>query len=150
MGLDIQQTLNVHYSGARSFGTESPYYISDSSSGLRPQASDHQSQGQNTSSAPDQGTTRSLKPCKAEIWQTVENVLVPWCFLCFNIISGNSRKCNHFCKNKDRCGHECCKYNHYFHLFLQFYYYLSLYNSGLHLFESIMQLPFVSSSFKVK
>uniref|UniRef100_A0A8D3A251 Probable ATP-dependent DNA helicase HFM1 n=1 Tax=Scophthalmus maximus TaxID=52904 RepID=A0A8D3A251_SCOMX len=26
--------------------------------------------------------------------------------------SGNKRQCNHFCKNKDLCGHDCCVYNH--------------------------------------
>lgn len=25
---------------------------------------------------------------------------------------GNKRQCNHFCKNKDLCGHDCCEYNH--------------------------------------
>uniref|UniRef100_A0A674N2S1 Probable ATP-dependent DNA helicase HFM1 n=1 Tax=Takifugu rubripes TaxID=31033 RepID=A0A674N2S1_TAKRU len=56
VGLDIQQKINVHYSGARSFRTQSPYYVSDDGSGLRPQI-----------------------------------------------------KCNHFCRNKDLCGHDCCK-----------------------------------------
>lgn len=73
MGLDIQQKLNVHYSGAQSFGTETPYYMSDDGSGLRPQQSDYQPkiQGQYTTSAPDQGTTQSLTSDKAEIWHTV-------------------------------------------------------------------------------
>lgn len=26
--------------------------------------------------------------------------------------SGNKRQCNHFCKNKELCAHECCEYNH--------------------------------------
>lgn len=30
-------------------------------------------------------------------------------FLCSNFTSGNTRKCNHFCRNKDLCGHECCE-----------------------------------------
>lgn len=69
MGLDIQQKLSVHYSGAQSFGTETPYCMSDDGSGLRSQQSDHQPkiQGQCTISAPDQGTTQSLTSDKAEI-----------------------------------------------------------------------------------
>ncbi|XP_029686652.1 probable ATP-dependent DNA helicase HFM1 isoform X3 [Takifugu rubripes] len=78
VGLDIQQKINVHYSGARSFRTQSPYYVSDDGSGLRPQMSDHQvkTQGTVSTAAADQG---------------------------------NTRKCNHFCRNKDLCGHDCCK-----------------------------------------
>lgn len=69
VGLDIQQKLNVHYSGAQSFGTETSYCMSDDGRGMRPQESDHQpkNQGQYTASAPDQGTTQSLTSEKAEI-----------------------------------------------------------------------------------
>lgn len=64
VGLDIQQKLNVLYSG-----TEIPNYMSDDGSGLRPQQSDPQSkiQGQYTTSAPDEGTTQSMTSDKAEI-----------------------------------------------------------------------------------
>lgn len=73
MGLDIQQKLNVHYSGARSFGTESPYYVSDDGSGLRSEMPDHQvkTQGTVTSSAADQGTTISPTSDQAENRHTV-------------------------------------------------------------------------------
>lgn len=27
---------------------------------------------------------------------------------------GITRQCNHFCKNKDLCGHDCCEYVHSF------------------------------------
>lgn len=62
VGLDIQQKMNVHYSGARSFRTQSPYYVSEDGSELRPQMSDHQVKAQGTVStaAADQGTTISL------------------------------------------------------------------------------------------
>ncbi|XP_073346991.1 probable ATP-dependent DNA helicase HFM1 [Pagrus major] len=86
VGLDIQQKFNVYYSGARRFGTESPYYISydrtgqrEQHSALKPQSTDHAaSQRENASSATDQDL-------------------------------GNTRLCNHFCKNKELCGHDCCK-----------------------------------------
>ena len=63
VGLDIQQKFNVYYSGARSFGSESPYHISHDRTGqrgqhsaLKPQSTDH-----SATSAADQGTT--LKHC---------------------------------------------------------------------------------------
>ncbi|XP_030258651.1 probable ATP-dependent DNA helicase HFM1 isoform X2 [Sparus aurata] len=80
VGLDIQQKFNVYYSGARRFGTESPYYISYDRTGqrgqhseLKPQSTDH-----SATSATDQDL-------------------------------GNTRQCNHYCKNKELCGHDCCK-----------------------------------------
>lgn len=69
VGLDIQQKINVHYSGAKSFRTQSPYYVSDDGSGLRPQMSDHQVKTQgtvSTAAAADQGTTISLTSDEAE------------------------------------------------------------------------------------
>lgn len=68
VGLDIQQKINVHYSGARSFRTQSPYYVSDDASGPRPQMSEHQvkTQGPVSTPAPDQGTTISLTSGEAE------------------------------------------------------------------------------------
>lgn len=73
VGLDIQQKINVHYSGARSFRTQSPYYVSDDGSGLRPQMSDHQvkTQGTVSTAAADQGTTISLTSDEAEKWHTL-------------------------------------------------------------------------------
>uniref|UniRef100_A0A3Q3LBA5 Probable ATP-dependent DNA helicase HFM1 n=1 Tax=Mastacembelus armatus TaxID=205130 RepID=A0A3Q3LBA5_9TELE len=31
--------------------------------------------------------------------------------VCLQIDLGNKRQCNHFCKNKDLCGHDCCEYH---------------------------------------
>ena len=65
MGLDIQQKFNVHYSGARRFGTDDPYRVSYDRPGQRPQhsapkpqfADQAAAQRENATSAPDQGTT---------------------------------------------------------------------------------------------
>ncbi|KAI3375127.1 hypothetical protein L3Q82_021643, partial [Scortum barcoo] len=92
VGLDIQQKFNVHYSGARRVGTDNRYNISYDPTGQRPQlsalkpqsADQAATQRENATSATDQGTT---------LWLYV----------------GNKRQCNHFCKNKDLCGHDCYK-----------------------------------------
>lgn len=59
VGLDIQQKFNVYYSGARRFGTESPYYISYDRTGQSGQHSELKPQSTDLSatSATDQGTT---------------------------------------------------------------------------------------------
>ncbi|XP_034038430.1 probable ATP-dependent DNA helicase HFM1 [Thalassophryne amazonica] len=87
VGLDIQQKFNVYYSGARSFGTDIPYNVTYDRSAQKHQ---HAALMQTapptdciTASAADQGTSQSDL--------------------------GSKRQCNHFCKNKELCGHECCK-----------------------------------------
>ncbi|XP_044076280.1 probable ATP-dependent DNA helicase HFM1 isoform X2 [Siniperca chuatsi] len=86
VGLDIQQKFNVYYSGARRFGTDNPYNISYDPTGQRPQPSALKPQ------STDQATTQRENATSA----TDQDL-------------GNKRQCNHFCKNKDLCGHDCCK-----------------------------------------
>ncbi|XP_056276995.1 probable ATP-dependent DNA helicase HFM1 isoform X1 [Pseudoliparis swirei] len=79
VGLDIQQKFNVYYSGARRFGNDNLPNTPFDPTGPRPQP-------------PDQAATqRGNGPSAADQE------------------SGNKRQCNHFCKNKDLCGHDCCK-----------------------------------------
>uniref|UniRef100_UPI0037E94618 probable ATP-dependent DNA helicase HFM1 n=1 Tax=Semicossyphus pulcher TaxID=241346 RepID=UPI0037E94618 len=83
VGLDIQQKFNVYFSRDRRFGADNPYNTSCSAAGQRPLNS-------------------AQKPQPAD--QTVvqmENYM--------STDPGNKRQCNHFCKNKDQCGHDCCK-----------------------------------------
>ncbi|XP_032386453.1 probable ATP-dependent DNA helicase HFM1 isoform X2 [Etheostoma spectabile] len=84
VGLDIQQKFNVYYSGARRYGTDNPYNKTYDPTGQRPQPLKPQST--------DQDGTQSEYATSA----TDQD-------------SGNKRQCNHFCKNKDLCGHDCCK-----------------------------------------
>ncbi|XP_076601310.1 putative ATP-dependent DNA helicase HFM1 [Chaetodon auriga] len=86
VGLDIQQKFNVYYSGARRFGTDNPYNISYDRTGQRPQHSALQPQSTDQAAAQWENTASASDPD-----------------------SGNTRQCNHFCKNKDLCGHDCCK-----------------------------------------
>nr|XP_046265686.1 probable ATP-dependent DNA helicase HFM1 isoform X2 [Scatophagus argus] len=80
VGLDIQQKFNMYYSGARRFGNDNPHYISYDRSGQRPQQCTDQTAAQRENAT--SATDQDL---------------------------GNKRQCNHFCKNKDLCGHDCCK-----------------------------------------
>ncbi|XP_042353171.1 probable ATP-dependent DNA helicase HFM1 [Plectropomus leopardus] len=86
VGLDIQQKFSVSYSGARRFGTDIPYNMPYDPTRQRPQQSALSPQ-----SAAQAATQR-------------ENVTTTT-----DQDSGNKRQCNHFCKNKDLCGHDCCK-----------------------------------------
>ncbi|XP_037643041.1 probable ATP-dependent DNA helicase HFM1 isoform X3 [Sebastes umbrosus] len=86
VGLDIQQKFNVYYSGARRFGTDNPYNIPYDPTGQRPQLSALKPQSTDQAATQRQNATSSPD-------QDL----------------GNKRQCNHFCKNKDLCGHDCCK-----------------------------------------
>ncbi|XP_008294380.1 probable ATP-dependent DNA helicase HFM1 [Stegastes partitus] len=86
VGLDIQQKFTVHYSAARR--SENPYNTTHIPAGQRPQSSElkplsaNQAEAQKENAAKDQGKTHHV---------------------------GSKRQCNHFCKNKSLCAHDCCK-----------------------------------------
>ncbi|KAM7400961.1 hypothetical protein PAMA_005250 [Pampus argenteus] len=82
VGLDIHQKFNVYFSAARWSGTDSPYNKPYNHTGQRLQHSESIDQA-----APQNRTATS---------STDQDVC-------------NKRQCNHFCKNKDKCGHDCCK-----------------------------------------
>uniref|UniRef100_A0A4W6FFG8 DNA 3'-5' helicase n=1 Tax=Lates calcarifer TaxID=8187 RepID=A0A4W6FFG8_LATCA len=86
VGFDIQQKFKVYYSGARRFGADNPYNIPYNAAGQRPQHSALKPQ------STDQAT-----PQREDVTSATDQ--------------GDKRQCNHFCKNKDLCGHECCEYN---------------------------------------
>ncbi|XP_038574292.1 probable ATP-dependent DNA helicase HFM1 isoform X1 [Micropterus salmoides] len=86
VGLDIQQKFSVYYSGARRFGTDNPYNISYDRTRQRPQPSALKLQSTYQAATPRENATSAT-----------DQDLV------------NKRQCNHFCKNKDLCGHDCCK-----------------------------------------
>ncbi|XP_043988990.1 probable ATP-dependent DNA helicase HFM1 isoform X1 [Gambusia affinis] len=80
VGLDIQLKFPVYYSAAaQNLGTEIPQSKTDNLVGQRAQRS-HCAEIQKTSSAKKQGNN-----------------------------SASKRQCNHFCKNKNLCAHDCCK-----------------------------------------
>ncbi|XP_033993207.1 probable ATP-dependent DNA helicase HFM1 [Trematomus bernacchii] len=82
VGLDIQQKFNVYFSGARKFESDNPHN------------SLHDPSGQRAHAAPN---PLSAKPAATQSVSATDQD------------SGNKRQCNHFCRNKDLCGHECCK-----------------------------------------
>ncbi|XP_061796981.2 probable ATP-dependent DNA helicase HFM1 isoform X1 [Nerophis lumbriciformis] len=83
VGLDIQQTFDVYYSGAHSLETDHLYDTSHDSAGQRPQ------QTAPNKAVPVRGKATSSKEQDSG--------------------NGNKRQCNHLCKNKEQCGHDCCK-----------------------------------------
>ncbi|XP_068593669.1 probable ATP-dependent DNA helicase HFM1 isoform X2 [Cebidichthys violaceus] len=86
VGLDIQQQFNVYYSGARRFGNDHLYNSPFDPTGQRPQRSAGKPQFADRAAAQGENATSA----------TDQDL-------------GNKRQCNHFCKNKDLCGHDCCK-----------------------------------------
>ncbi|XP_019357136.1 PREDICTED: probable ATP-dependent DNA helicase HFM1 isoform X2 [Gavialis gangeticus] len=86
VGLDIQQNYTAFYLGAKRFGNQVVVHRkSDAESSLDVY---HTSSIKASSVRIDTGST-----CNQEVSYTR---------------SGN-RECNHHCKNKDTCGHDCCK-----------------------------------------
>ncbi|XP_028283310.1 probable ATP-dependent DNA helicase HFM1 [Parambassis ranga] len=86
VGLDIQQKFMVYYSAARSFGIENSYDITHTAAGQTPHPS-------------------TLKPLSSNQTATQKEKATPD----KDQDSGNKRQCNHFCKNKNLCAHDCCK-----------------------------------------
>uniref|UniRef100_G3PSW6 Probable ATP-dependent DNA helicase HFM1 n=1 Tax=Gasterosteus aculeatus aculeatus TaxID=481459 RepID=G3PSW6_GASAC len=86
VGLDIQQRFNVYYSGARRFGNEILSNTPFDPTGQRPQHA-----------ALKPHSTDQAAGHRENATSATEQDL------------GNKRQCNHYCKNKDLCGHDCCK-----------------------------------------
>ncbi|XP_076001011.1 putative ATP-dependent DNA helicase HFM1 [Genypterus blacodes] len=86
VGLDIQQTFSVFYSGAKKFGADNPYNTSYNPPRQRAQHS----------VLNPQPTTQAEQQRENATSATEHDV-------------GSKRQCNHYCKNKDLCGHDCCK-----------------------------------------
>uniref|UniRef100_A0A4W5NV21 DNA 3'-5' helicase n=1 Tax=Hucho hucho TaxID=62062 RepID=A0A4W5NV21_9TELE len=84
VGLDIQQKFSAFYSGPKRYGGES----------LTPEQHDTMQIAQ-ANAQRSQGATQKRDSTSTEKGrhQTLE---------C-------KRQCNHFCKNKDQCGHDCCE-----------------------------------------
>uniref|UniRef100_A0A3P8WLM6 Probable ATP-dependent DNA helicase HFM1 n=1 Tax=Cynoglossus semilaevis TaxID=244447 RepID=A0A3P8WLM6_CYNSE len=92
VGLDIHQKFNVYYSGARRFGADNPNSIAhDPPAPSPPSRRQALSQQEITTFVNKQGTNTAVK-C-----------------ICVFVAGPNKRECNHFCKNKELCGHDCCK-----------------------------------------
>ncbi|XP_053095550.1 probable ATP-dependent DNA helicase HFM1 [Pangasianodon hypophthalmus] len=92
VGLDIQQKFSAFYSGAKTFraescGAESPAFMRNTRE--TPQRRNTSTEKPATARAPVQRDR--FKPDPAQI-------------------DPSKRQCNHFCKNKQLCGHECCKF----------------------------------------
>ncbi|XP_066533926.1 probable ATP-dependent DNA helicase HFM1 isoform X2 [Hoplias malabaricus] len=94
VGLDIQQKFSAFYYGAKTFRAET-YRVETSESKL--QKFQHASQRASTSelksyTAAQRNQSSFLSDCRDPV-QT----------------EPGKRECNHLCKNKEFCGHDCCK-----------------------------------------
>uniref|UniRef100_A0A1A8I5T4 HFM1, ATP-dependent DNA helicase homolog n=2 Tax=Nothobranchius kuhntae TaxID=321403 RepID=A0A1A8I5T4_NOTKU len=81
VGLDIQQRFTMQFSASRTFGSEIPYNTTEQRPQLTAQTPLSAAQRDKASPAEEQGST----------------------------YPGNKRQCNHLCKNKTLCAHDCCK-----------------------------------------
>ncbi|KAM6918287.1 LOW QUALITY PROTEIN: putative ATP-dependent DNA helicase HFM1 [Xenentodon cancila] len=84
VGLDIQQQFMVYYSVTREFQDHSPFSVAEIHPGRRPQRS-------------------ALMPPSATQKENSSSTLNRESDL------GIKRECNHLCKNKNLCAHDCCK-----------------------------------------
>ncbi|KAG7321558.1 hypothetical protein KOW79_014416 [Hemibagrus wyckioides] len=91
LGLDIQQKFTAFYSGAKTFRA---YSHRAESPALR----------RNMRESP-QRNTDTEKPAKARAPAQRERIKTDPVQT-----DPSKRHCNHFCKNKQLCGHECCKF----------------------------------------
>ncbi|XP_055497359.1 probable ATP-dependent DNA helicase HFM1 isoform X1 [Leucoraja erinacea] len=87
VGLDIQQKYTVFYSGPKRFGT----HIINGKSDVQNTPLTKRNSTENSLTSSSLGT---IKGCTKES----------------NNTGPPRRLCNHYCKNKDKCGHECCKF----------------------------------------
>ncbi|XP_061587436.1 probable ATP-dependent DNA helicase HFM1 [Cololabis saira] len=81
VGLDIRQKFTVYYSGTREFKDHNPFNVPET----------HPGQGPQRSALMPSATHKESSSSAAK--QDV----------------GIKRQCNHFCKNKNLCAHDCCK-----------------------------------------
>nr|XP_015831544.2 probable ATP-dependent DNA helicase HFM1 isoform X2 [Nothobranchius furzeri] len=81
VGLDIQQRFTMQFSASRTFGSEIPYNTIEQRPQLTAQTPLSAAQRDKASPAEEQGST----------------------------YPGHKRQCNHLCKNKTLCAHDCCK-----------------------------------------
>lgn len=93
LGLDIQQKFSAFYSGPKRYGGEA----------LTPEQRDTMQIAQ-ANAQRSQGATQRIQPTGQQTQATAQKrnststEKVP-----------GKRQCNHFCKNKDQCGHDCCQ-----------------------------------------
>uniref|UniRef100_H3AR82 Probable ATP-dependent DNA helicase HFM1 n=1 Tax=Latimeria chalumnae TaxID=7897 RepID=H3AR82_LATCH len=82
VGLDIQQKYTVFYSGPKRFGA---HVITQEKPPAQSSEVEHKSCREKSSTVPI-GLSKEVTCAPAE-----------------------KKQCGHYCKNKDRCGHDCCK-----------------------------------------
>ncbi|KAK6484329.1 putative ATP-dependent DNA helicase HFM1 [Huso huso] len=81
VGLDIQQKYSAFYSGPKRFGTHANMWEKPQSEHL-------------------QVTAQSAETSVVRTPRSSKEITCP---------DPAKRQCNHYCKNKEQCGHECCK-----------------------------------------
>nr|XP_029498093.1 probable ATP-dependent DNA helicase HFM1 isoform X3 [Oncorhynchus nerka] len=93
VGLDIQQKFSAFYSGPKRYGGES-FTPEQHDTVHIAQANAQRSQGATQRTQPTGQQTQAT----AQKRNSTSTEKVP-----------GKRQCNHFCKNKDQCGHDCCQ-----------------------------------------
>ncbi|KAM6948757.1 LOW QUALITY PROTEIN: putative ATP-dependent DNA helicase HFM1 [Aplochiton taeniatus] len=107
VGLDIQQKFSAFYSGAKRFGAEPmecPHHTewqvqkAPYSTSTQPRAAQGPGLRARPSASPQGASHRSY----ARATHALD---------CHDTLQTDTgkRQCNHYCKNKDLCGHDCCK-----------------------------------------
>ncbi|XP_024864995.1 probable ATP-dependent DNA helicase HFM1 [Kryptolebias marmoratus] len=86
VGLDIQQKVSVYFSAVKRFGGETPRSLTDPRTEQRQQHAAVTPLPANQTAAQEENVSSARQQD-----------------------SGNKRQCNHFCKNKNLCAHDCCK-----------------------------------------
>ncbi|XP_036822815.1 probable ATP-dependent DNA helicase HFM1 [Oncorhynchus mykiss] len=97
VGLDIQQKFSPFFSGPKRYGAES----------LAPEQHNTVQQAQ-ANAQRSQGATQRTQPTAQ---QTQKRNSTSTCATEKDSSQSDpgKRQCNHLCKNKDQCGHDCCK-----------------------------------------
>nr|XP_029476917.1 probable ATP-dependent DNA helicase HFM1 [Oncorhynchus nerka] len=97
VGLDIQQKFSPFFSGPKRYGAES----------LAPEQHNTMQQAQ-ANAQRSQGATQRTQPTAQ---QTQKRNSTSTCATEKDSSQSDpgKRQCNHLCKNKDQCGHDCCK-----------------------------------------
>ncbi|XP_041697631.1 probable ATP-dependent DNA helicase HFM1 isoform X2 [Coregonus clupeaformis] len=98
VGLDIQQKFSAFYSGPKRYGGES----------LTPEQHNTMQIAQ-ANAQRSQGATQRIQPTGQQTQATAQKRNSTSTEKGSSQPDLGKRQCNHFCKNKDQCGHDCCQ-----------------------------------------
>ncbi|XP_036409769.1 probable ATP-dependent DNA helicase HFM1 [Megalops cyprinoides] len=107
VGLDIQQKYSAFYAGAKRFGAETNSWETVQNTSQRAQGTAQRAQPTPQRAQgmmrKTQGTAERTNPKSSSISSSDKDSKHGM------YLDPGKRECNHFCKNKNQCGHDCCK-----------------------------------------